>query len=260
MQKKILLVIMLLVGIVFMSMAVSGYTSEAEGPISLSQDGEGAVVLELFTSQGCSSCPPADALLEKIDQEGNSNIVALSYHVDYWNYIGWEDPFSSARYSMRQSKYNRKFGSRSNYTPQIVVNGQEHFVGSDAAKLRQSIKNYSKLVSENSIEIETISKNDGEIKLNYRIEGPIVEKDLRAVLLIDKRSTEVSRGENRNRNLTNSNIVISELEKELKNSSGDLTFTIPTIVDREDDLRVAILIENAVSDITGAAKSKIVNK
>jgi len=84
------------------------------------------VVLELFTSQGCSSCPKADELLSEVrDGAANENVdvIVLSYHVDYWNYIGWKDPYSKKAYSNKQRAYSGKFNSSSIYTPQIVVNG-----------------------------------------------------------------------------------------------------------------------------------------
>ena len=113
-------------------------------PIKL-EDFKPIVVLELFTSQGCSSCPPADALLNEVKYKySNNQVIALSYHVDYWNYIGWKDPFSKKEFSDKQRAYSSKFYSNSIYTPQIVVNGKEHFVGSKTAyyefKIRESFK------------------------------------------------------------------------------------------------------------------------
>jgi hypothetical protein len=85
---------------------------------------EPVVVLELFTSQGCSNCPSADLSLQKVKKEDKNGVFTLSYHVGYWNYIGWKDPFSKAIYAEKQRKYNVKFRNNSNYTPQVVVNGK----------------------------------------------------------------------------------------------------------------------------------------
>ena len=217
------------------------------------------VVLELFTSQGCSSCPPADALLERVSERSDVVVIALSYHVDYWNYIGWVDPFSKKDYSIRQSTYNRKFGSRNNYTPQIVVNGREHFVGSDAGKLNQSIASYSGREEVNAIEIlNTIRRND-HLEIDYKLGGSLTGKSLRAVLVIDKRTTQVKRGENRNRTLTNSNIVISETEADLDKNQGSIQLMIPELVQDNDKLRAVLLVENLELDIVTAAQSNLFN-
>lgn len=96
------------------------------------------VVVELFTSQGCSSCPPADRLLSLLGAEHEQPVVALAYHVDYWNHLGWRDPFSSRQWSQRQEAYARQLGTHL-YTPQAVVDGRVHLVGSDERALRAAV-------------------------------------------------------------------------------------------------------------------------
>src|SRR5262245_4669569 len=94
--------------------------------------GQEPVVLELYTSQGCSSCPPADALLSELAREREVPVIALAYHVDYWNRLGWRDPFSSRDWSARQGQYVRVMKLDSAYTPQLVINGSRQVVGSNA--------------------------------------------------------------------------------------------------------------------------------
>jgi hypothetical protein len=98
------------------------------------------VVVELFTSEGCSSCPPADSLLARLNAISDINVIALSEHVDYWNHLGWKDPFSSSLFSARQQDYGRMFRLESVYTPQMVVNGEVEFSGQDSARAIQEIR------------------------------------------------------------------------------------------------------------------------
>ncbi|MGY6707980.1 MAG: DUF1223 domain-containing protein [Rhizobiaceae bacterium] len=99
-------------------------------------------VVELFTSQGCTSCPPADAILAELAQTGD--VVALAYHVDYWDYLGWRDTLANADNTARQYEYSNAFGSRSVYTPQAVVNGRQHVNGADRAALDEAIGSASR--------------------------------------------------------------------------------------------------------------------
>lgn len=216
---------------------------------------EPIVVLELFTSQGCSSCPAADTLLDEIKNE--DHVYALSYHVDYWNYIGWEDPFGSPEHAKKQQKYNQKFHNNSNYTPQLVVNGREHFVGSSSLKVRNAIIRYRKQKSVNKVEVSNMHANEGRIFFDYKILGNTRGKKIRAILVLDRRITKVKSGENRNRTLTNSNIVITQKSIPIIDFQGSGFVETPKIVRPGEQIELIVLVENDGFDITGATKKTI---
>lgn len=209
------------------------------------------VVLELFTSQGCSSCPPADELLKKVKSD---NVIALSYHVDYWNYIGWKDPFSQAFFTEKQRQYASKFYSSSIYTPQVVVNGKEHFVGSSATKMKHKISEYSKGKASEKITISNSKLKDDFVTFDYNFEGNTDHKNLRIVLVIDERKTNVKRGENRNKVLVNNNIVVAEQNFKLDKASGKGSIQVPKIVDDMDNLSIVLIVENDKLDILTATQ------
>ncbi len=223
-------------------------------PIETDILNDNPVVLELFTSQGCSSCPPADELLKQVKSE---NVIALSYHVDYWNYIGWKDPFSSSEFTDKQRKYGTKFYSSSIYTPQLVVNGREHFVGSNRQKLKQKIAQYSEAKSKSDLTINNASIDDSVVEFDYSANGLQQGDNLRIILVINERITSVKRGENRNRTLVNNNIVVAEQKFKLDKNSGKGTIIIPEIVESDDTLSLVLILENDNLDINAAAQTQL---
>ena len=160
------------------------------------------VVVELFTSQGCNSCPPADAFLGELAQR--SDLIALAFHVDYWNYIGWEDPFSSPEATQRQRDYAQSLSLSSVYTPQMVIDGSFDAVGSDRAKVNRAIAAASQ---HRKIRIAIAAGPAG----GWRATIPATEIDQPATVWLahyDRQHiTPVKRGENAGATLTEYNIV-----------------------------------------------------
>src|SRR5712691_8235041 len=153
------------------------------------------VIVELFTSQGCSSCPPADALLSELAH--NRNIIPLAFHVDYWDHHGWRDPFSSPQWSARQVAYVQAMSLASAYTPQAVVNGEWQMVGSDRRALNDAIARASQ------------EKLDAHVALDRGVARGSTsrELDLFAVVVQNSETTAVKSGENGGRTLRNEAIV-----------------------------------------------------
>ena len=168
-------------------------------------------VIELFTSQGCSSCPPADKLLSQTIGEAKKDgrkIIALSFHVDYWNRLGWADPFSDKKYSQRQSDYVAAMGLRSAYTPQMVVNGTQEFVGSNSRDLEMALKNT--LATKPTVSFKSLTatiKTGNPPQLKYELEGDFAGCEIHFALVSLNETTAVKRGENGGRDLKNENIV-----------------------------------------------------
>ena len=215
-------------------------------------------IVQLFTSQSCSSCPPADALLEKVKKEyEGKNVFVLSYHVDYWNRLGWKDVFSKKKFSDLQYNYSSKFSGSSVYTPQAIVNGSVHFVGSNESKMDSYISNYLKRNTENVLMISSINKEGDKITFNYKVDGDIAAKNLKVALAIERKETNVKRGENSGHKLTSVNIVVQQLEISLYKTEGTATIKIPDLVERQDRLVLIGFVQTKNFNITAATQEEI---
>ncbi|HYM61728.1 MAG TPA: DUF1223 domain-containing protein [Thermoanaerobaculia bacterium] len=175
--------------------------------------GPAPVVVELFTSQGCSSCPPADALLTKLaaDPAMRGHVIPLAFHVDYWNHLGWRDPFSTAQWSDRQRHYYAALGSATVYTPQAIVNGRTEAVGSDETRIRRLIAeaSESRAVARLSLSPLRLSGRTIAVDVSGEILETIRARDLRLVAVVFESvaDTRVAAGENSGRTLHNDRIV-----------------------------------------------------
>jgi hypothetical protein len=170
-----------------------------------------AVLIELFTSEGCSDCPPADELLRQVsgrETEYGQLIVGISEHVSYWNGLGWKDPFSSDQYTQRQSDYSARFRLDSVYTPQMVVNGREQFVGSDRSALAAA---FASEAQRKQIELHIASVEVREKSLTFRYSAMGLPRssslELVAVLVDDIERSKVLRGENSGREIIHASVA-----------------------------------------------------
>jgi hypothetical protein len=164
------------------------------------------VLVELFTSEGCSDCPPADQLLAQMTGKKTPDgqiIIGISEHVTYWNHLGWKDPFSADQYTERQATFVNRFGLDSAYTPQIVVNGREQFVGGNHAALAAAFV-AEKDRPQITLQIKSAQLTGKAVTFTYSASGLPPKTDLRltAVLVDDTGTSKVERGENAHRELT----------------------------------------------------------
>jgi hypothetical protein len=214
------------------------------------------VVVELFTSEGCSSCPPADALLGKLSQPGmvkGAEVFVLGEHVDYWNHLGWTDRFSSSAFTERQNGYAKRFHLDSPYTPQMVIDGHFETVGSEAASVQREIQLAAQNAKPASITLAWTGKN----ALHVTVEG--AGDQASAVLLAvteDGLVTKVAKGENGGRVLRHSGVV-RELRQLGKTSHGTFAGTAtvsPAATWKPRDLRIIVFVQRPGNgDIVGAA-------
>jgi hypothetical protein len=165
------------------------------------------VLVELFTSEGCSSCPPADALLRELERSPSIpgvTVIAMSEHVDYWNHLGWSDPFSSAQMSARQQAYATHLGTQGIYTPQMIVDGVYEFTGGNSARAYHSIADAS-----TRPKLELIAHALSRAKLHISAPASRAAADLFVATVYDPDPSAVSRGENSGRHLTHISVVKS---------------------------------------------------
>lgn len=160
------------------------------------------MLLELFTSQGCSSCPPADALLSELGAQ--PQVIALAYHVDYWDGLGWRDPFSAPRWSQRQSEYGRALGA-GNYTPQLVIDGRTHVIGSLRPRVAAAIAQAAKH-SHEPITLRAKRSARG-LELNYDAGPARPDRVVRIAITESGLETVIERGENRGHTMRNDHVV-----------------------------------------------------
>jgi len=171
------------------------------------------VLVELFTSQGCSSCPPADRMLAEIAAQplGERAVIPLAFHVDYWNYIGWTDPFSSADWSARQRRYGTAFGNGRIYTPELVIAGAVDCGGTDGSRLRKLVAAAAAEPERATVELQPAARSAGSwpvtVKAQRRAEPGAPAAEVLLAVYENGLETPVSRGENASRQLHNDRVV-----------------------------------------------------
>jgi hypothetical protein len=231
-----------------------------------------AVVAELFTSEGCSSCPAADDLLRRIQDEqpiAEAEVVVLSEHVDYWNRLGWTDPFSSPSFTHRQSDYaSDVFRSDRIYTPQLVVDGRLQAVGSDAREVQRLI---AEAARERKATVVVRTREDGgrlgEVDVEVRVEAMPADMrgptDVALIVAEDDLASDVNRGENANRHLRHTGVVrrferVGEVAAERLPATFRQTVRIESSWKASDLRAIGLLQNRRTHRIVGAATTPLI--
>jgi hypothetical protein len=265
-MKSALLVFALLSGPPVFSTAQSG-SATATRP----EPAEVPVIVELFTSEGCSSCPPADALLSKMETAQpfkGVQIIAIEEHVDYWNQQGWVDPFSSVEWTDRQRGYTEAFRAESPYTPQMIINGRTQLVGSRADQAVKAVQEAQKTLGP-AVQVSASAASSNEFKFTVSVGklSGLSAGDAAEVWLAITESglaSQVSRGENAGRNLTHASVLRSlrrigsaDGRSDAASFAGEVLVKIKPGWKRENLTAVVLVQEKKSRHILGAAASKI---
>src|SRR5215471_14508014 len=218
----------------------------------------GAVVVELFTSEGCSSCPPADELLARLGRQRTKSVpevIPLGFHVDYWDHQGWRDRFSSHAYTERQEAYASRFRLDGPYTPQMVVDGEAQFVGSDSGHAQNAILQAS--ARPQTAEVQLTWTAPGKLLVHVTASENSAPADVRLAITEDNLSSKVAAGENDGRVLHHS-AVVRDFRLLGQARQGKFQTEVPIKLDKEwkvNDLRLVVFVQAAHNGAVAGAAS-----
>lgn len=241
--------------IIVLMLALTGMvltTSSHTPPVKAKR--EPVAVVELFTSEGCSSCPSADHLLTETlaaAAKTNRNIIGLSFHVDYWDRLGWKDPFSNHAFTKRQYAYGEHFKLSGVYTPQEVVNGQQEFVGSNRARQSSLLETALSQPASAGVQLTVGSPSANIRSVSYKLDGDLANAVLHVALVSKVAVTNVPRGENAGRKLVHNNVV-RDFRTVSASPEGSVTLTFPGGFDPANGAIVAYIQGQQRLDIRGA--------
>ena len=208
-------------------------------------------VIELFTSQGCSSCPPADKILGELAKD--PSVIALSMPIDYWDYLGWKDTLADSRFSARQKAYSQVRGDREVYTPQVVVNGSVHVIGSDRAGIESAIDTTKKTGGVMSVPV-TMTRSGKQLNVSVAAsgEGPVaMHGEVWICAISNSVPIAIGRGENSGREITYHNVVRNLLKLgDWDGSSGSWTVPLENI-SREGIDAAVVYVQDGSRDKPG---------
>ena len=221
--------------------------------------GKGFALLELFTSEGCSSCPAADDLLSKIQKEStNKPVYVLAYHVDYWNRLGWKDVFSNAEFSKRQVAYGQWLNNPQIYTPQVVLNGKAEYVGSDEPALRDAISGALAGTASAGVLLQ-VQQDKDKLAVNYQVTGNSATDKLLIALVQKSAISKVAAGENSGRTLAHAQIVRELQTVNLNQTKGTSYIKVPKGYNAQNWEVVGFIQNNTTGEVLSATRANLNN-
>jgi hypothetical protein len=242
-----------------LSFTACGQVNKSTGNTTGKSAGKGFAVLELFTSEGCASCPPADEVLAQVQQESKGKpVYILAYHVDYWNRLGWKDIFSKAEFSKRQQQYGNWLNAQI-YTPQLVINGTSELVGSDRSAIRNAIAEVLTGVPTDQLVLH-INKKGARLEVHFKTKNASKDSQILIALVQKDAQTKVARGENAGHTLSHVQIV-RQLQSEYLDATGEgyAVVALPAGFDIQNWEVLALIQDQNNGGITGAAKAELNN-
>lgn len=217
--------------------------------------GKGFALLELFTSEGCSSCPAADDLLSKIQKESKDKpVYVLAYHVDYWNRLGWKDVFSKAEFSKRQVAYGQWLNNPQIYTPQVVLNGKAEYIGSDEQALRDVISGALAGTALANVTLQ-VQQDKDKLAVNYQVTGGSATDQLLIALVQKSAISKVAAGENSGRTLAHAQIVRELQTVNLNQTKGTSYIKVPQGYNAQNWEVVGFIQNSTTGEVLSATRA-----
>jgi hypothetical protein len=217
-------------------------------------------IVELFSSEGCSSCPPAEKLLSKISSDAKTNhrnIFCLEYHVDYWNRLGWKDPFSKNQFTMRQNNYSSVLHHSEIYTPQMIVNGETEFIGSDNSKADAAIDKAMKEPVKIQLTVKIDSVGNDSLYIQYVTSKADKNLSIHYAIVEDNLPSKINKGENAGKNLIHNNIVRTFYSNNLNDQSGAARIPLKGFSINRTSSLISFIQNKQTMKIIGAAKNNL---
>ena len=247
--KEILYVLSLPL-IIALIMAFKGFSEDKElQNIKNSNLNKSFAVVELFTSEGCWSCPPADELIAKLEKDNrNKKLYILAFHVDYWDHQGWKDRFSKNQFTERQKQYATWLNLSTLYTPQMVINGRQEMVGSETGKVISGIQSAMLESHAENLSLKVLKTEGKNVQVGYRSASTFKNSDILMALVQKHASSQVSAGENAGKALSHVQVV-RDLQSRALKAQDSFSFKLPEsnnaweIIAFEQDRKSGVILD-----------------